>query len=123
MPVFLLVEPSSILRSFMRTWLEDVLTDRRILIAVNADEALRLAVEEQPAHILVETNLPDASGFEVIRQIRRSLPDARVIATNWYESRFFLERVRSAGADGFISNHKLHTELLPFLKISEDIHS
>lgn len=104
----------------MRAWLEDVLADRRILIAVNAAEALRLTVQKQPTHILIEISLPNTSGVEVIWQIRASLPNARVIATHWYESRFFLERVRSAGADEFIPNHKLHTELLPLLEVVED---
>jgi DNA-binding NarL/FixJ family response regulator len=119
-PVFLLVEPSAVLRSFMLVWLKDVLTNRRIVIAANGDEALRLAVQEQPAHILIEIKLPDTSGFEVIRQMRAGLPDSRVIATDWYESRFLLERVRAAGADRFIPNHKLHTELLPLLEDVED---
>jgi DNA-binding NarL/FixJ family response regulator len=119
-PIILLVEPSAILRSFMRAWLEDVFTNRRIVVAANGDEALRLAVQEQPAHILIEINLPDTSGFEVIRQMRAGLPDSRVIATDWYESRFLLERVRSAGADRFIPNHKLHTELLPLLEVIGD---
>ena len=121
-PVFLLVEPSAVLCSFMRAWLEDVLTDCRILIAVNGAEAVRLAVLEQPAHILIECNLPDTSSFEVIRQIRADLPDAKVIATHWDESRFFLEQVLSAGADGFIPQHRLHAELLPLLGISEEKH-
>jgi DNA-binding NarL/FixJ family response regulator len=115
-PVFLLVEPSSFVRSIMREWLENALTDFRILIAENGDDALRLAAQEQPTHILIETFLPDASGFTVLQQLRQSLPAARIIATHWYESRPFLKRVRSAGADGFIPKHRLHAELLPLLK-------
>jgi len=115
--VFLLVEPSPILRSRLHKWLENVLIDARILIAPNGFEALRLAAQEQPTHILIEMNLPDMSGFEVLREIRQCLPAASIIATGWYESRFFLERVRSAGANGFIAKHKLHSELLPLLEV------
>jgi len=114
--VFLLVEPSPILRSRLQGWLENVLIDPRILVAANGLEALRLAAQEQPADILIEMNLPDMSGFEVLQQIRQCLPAARIIATGWYESRFFLERVRSAGADRFIPKHKLHSELLPLFE-------
>jgi DNA-binding NarL/FixJ family response regulator len=121
-PVLLLVEPSAILCSSIRAWLEGVLTDRRILIAMNADEALRLVVQEPPAHILIEVNLPDKSGLEVIRQMRAGLPEARVIATHWYESRFFLKQVLLAGADRFIPLHRLYAELLPLLEFSKDTH-
>ena len=116
-PVFLLVEPSPILRSRLQGWLENVLTDPRILIAANGLEALRLATREQPSHILIEMDLPDTTGFEVLRQMRQGQPAARIIATGWYESRFFLERVRSAGADRFIPKHKLHSELLPLFEL------
>ena len=116
MPVFLVVEPSSFVRSSIREWLEYALPDFRILIVEKGDDALRLAVQEQPTHILVETYLPDTPGFTVLQQLRQSLPAARIIATHWYESRLFLERVRSAGADEFIPKHKIHAKLLALLK-------
>ena len=112
-PVFLLVEPSPILRSRLRDWLESVLTNPRIFIAESGIEALNLATLEQPTHILIEMDLPDTSGVDVVQQIRQSLPKAKIIATGWYDSRFFLDSVHSAGADGFILKNKLHRELLP----------
>jgi len=112
-PVFLLVEPSPILRSSLHEWLKNVLIDARIIIAANGLDALWLAAQEQPSHILVEMDLPDTTGFEVVQQIRQGLPNARIIATGWYDSRFFLDSVQSAGADGFILKNKLHRELLP----------
>ena len=116
-PVFLLVEPSPIFRIRLHEWLKSVLTNPRIFLATNGLEALNLAMQEQPSHILIEMDLPDTTGFEIIRQMRQGQPVARIIATGWYESRFFLERVRSAGADQFIPKHKLHSELLPLLEV------
>ena len=118
-PVFLLVEPSSFVRSSLQQWLENVLPNYRILIAGNGEEALKLAAQERPTHILIETYLPDSPGFEVLQQIRQSLPVARIIATHWYESRLFLKQVRSAGADGFVPKHKLYAELLPLLEVRD----
>jgi DNA-binding NarL/FixJ family response regulator len=100
----------------MREWLENALSQYRILIAENGDDALRLAAQEQPTHILIETYLPDMPGIEVLQQLRRSLPTARIITTHWDKSHSFLERVRSAGADEFIPKHRLHAQLLPLLK-------
>jgi DNA-binding NarL/FixJ family response regulator len=118
-PVLLLIEPSSFVRSSIRQWLEDVLTNYRILTAETGKEALRLATQEKPTHILIETYLPEMSGFEVLQQVRQRLPTARIIATHWYESRQFLERVRAAGADGFVPKHRLHADLLPFIEANE----
>lgn len=116
-PVFLLVEPSPILQPILKRWLENLLGNPRILIATNGADALRLATQESPSHVLIELNLPDGSGFEILHQLRQSLPASTVIATGWYESRWFLDKVRSAGADGFVSKDKLRSELLPLWKI------
>ena len=115
-PILLLIEPSSFVRSYLHEWLENVLTNYRILVTEDGYDALRVAAQEKPTHILIETYLPDAPGFEVLQQLRKTLPAARIIATHWYESRPYLERVRSAGADEFISKERLHAELLPLLK-------
>ena len=115
-PVFLLVEPSAYVRSAVRAWLENALLNYRILDAGTGDEALQLAAQEQPTHILMETYIPDGPGFEVLQQMRRTVPSARIIATHWYESRSYLKKVHDAGADRFISKERLHAELVPLLK-------
>ena len=112
-PVFLLVEPSPILRSSLHDWLDQVFASHRVLTAANGEEALRLAKEERPSHILIEIDLPEQTGFEVVRQMRQLLPDAKIVATGWYDSQFLLKNVLSAGADGFIRKHKIPSELLP----------
>ena len=112
-PVFLLVEPSPILRSRLQEWLESVLTDPRIFLAANGLEALNFAMQEKPSHILIEMDLPDTNGAEVVQQMRQRLPTARIIVTGWYDSRLILEILQSAGADGFILKNKLHSELPP----------
>jgi DNA-binding NarL/FixJ family response regulator len=72
---------------------------------------LQLAAQEQPTHILMETYFPDASGFEVLQQMCLTVPSARIIATDWYESRSCLDKVHAAGVDGFVAKHRLHAEL------------
>ena len=112
-PVILLVEPSPILRLQLQEWLENVLTDSRILIAANGLDTLWRAAQEQPSHILIEIHLPDITGSEIVRQLRQGLPTAKIIATSSHESRFILDSVQSAGADGFILKDNLYDELLP----------
>ena len=119
-PVFLLVEPSPILRSRLQEWLENVLIDPRIFIAANGLEALWLAAQEEPSHILIEIFLPDITGFQVVRQMRQGLPAARIIATGSHESRFFLKMICSAGADEFILKKNLYNKLLPLWGYLQD---
>jgi DNA-binding NarL/FixJ family response regulator len=116
-PGFLLVEPSPILASALSRWLENVFSNAQILVASNGAEALQLATENIPSYILIELSLPDKVGIEILIQLRQALPDSRIIATSWFEGRWLIEGVRSAGADGFVSKDKLHDELLSLWKV------
>ena len=111
-PIILLVEPSPVFRLRLTAWLGNVLPDARILTATTGSEGLNLAAQEQPSHVLIEMDLPDANSAEVVRQMRQSLPTAKIIVTGWYDSRLVLEIIESAGADGFILANKLHRDLL-----------
>lgn len=119
-PVFLLVEPSSILRSVLCRWLENVLIGPRLLIASNGAEALELATHSNPSHVLIELSLPDKAGIEILIQLRQVLPASRIIATSWFEGDWLIDGVRSAGADGFVSKHELNKELLVLWNIFKE---
>ena len=119
-PGFLLVEPSPILASALSRWLENVFSNAQILVASNGAEALQLATENIPSYILIELSLPDKVGIEILIQLRQALPDSRIIATSWFEGRWLIDGVRSAGADGFVSKDKLHDELLSLWKVFID---
>src|SRR5919108_6011148 len=98
-PVFLLVELSPILRSSFHDWLDQVFAGHRILTAANGAEALRLAKEERPSHILIEIELTQPTGVEILQELRLILPDAKIVANGWYDSWFLRQNVLSAGAD------------------------
>ena len=119
--VFLLVEPYPNFRVRLRIWMQQVLVNPNILTATDGVEALRLIEQEQPSHILIEMELPDLPGLEVLRQIREILPDVRIVATGWTEGRFFLNEVRSAGANGFIHKPKLPSGLLDLWEIPPEL--
>lgn len=117
-PVFLLIEPSPILQSVLHRWLQNKLNYPHIFIAKNGVEALRLVTEETPTHVLVEINLPDRTGFEILHQLHYSLPKAKIVATGWYDNSILLDRIKSTGVEGYIVKDKLASELFPLWKIS-----
>ena len=120
-PVFLLVEPYPNFRLRLWIWLEQVLVSPPVRTTTNGMEALRLIEQEQPSHILLEMELPDIPGLEALRQIRQILPDARIVATGWHESHFFLNEVRSSGANGFIPKPELPSGLLDLWEIPPEL--
>ena len=116
-PVFLLVEPYPNFRLRLRIWLEQALVNPTIFTTTNGVETLRLIEQEAPAYILIEIDLPDIPGLEILRQMRPVLPNAKIGATGWHESRLFLDEVRSAGANGFIRKPTLPSGLLDLWEI------
>ena len=89
-----------------------MIPNARTLTAESGRDGLSFAAKEQPTHVLIEMDLPDANGTEIVQQMRKRLPTAKFIVTGWYDSHLILEIVESAGADGFILTNKLHRDLL-----------
>ncbi|RLC95556.1 MAG: response regulator [Chloroflexi bacterium] len=66
----LVVEDEADVRRFACRVLE--LEGYSVLEAVDGDEALRLAVEEQPSLVLLDLRLPKRDGWSVLEEMRRN---------------------------------------------------
>lgn len=70
--------------------------------ASNGEDAISLCTELNPAIVLLDINLPQMDGLQVLASIRLSLPETKVIMVSAEAS---LDKVRDAiakGASGFI---------------------
>jgi DNA-binding NarL/FixJ family response regulator len=80
--------------------------------AENADEAIRLFHLHQPDVTLMDLRLPDRSGVEVTREIRRDHPDAKIIALTSYDGDQDIYRALEAGVRGYLLKEMVHTEVI-----------
>jgi two-component system, cell cycle response regulator DivK len=76
----------------------------RTVWAENGRKGVELAVKEKPAFIVLDIQLPDISGFEVLPLIRRSEVGSRVpiIAMTSYAMSGDREKLLKAGCTGYI---------------------
>ena len=74
-----------------------------ILYAENGKRAIELINTEQIDLALVDIRLPDISGFDVIKEIKRIKPNVKIIAQTAYASNTDKEKVIDAGSDEYIS--------------------
>jgi PAS domain S-box-containing protein len=76
-----------------------------LIVATQGGLAVELAREHRSALILLDLNLPDMSGEEVLRRIRSDARTAemRVVITSADATRGQIERMRSAGADDYLT--------------------
>ena len=72
--------------------------------AENGKKGVELAVKEKPDFIILDIQLPDISGFEVLPLIRRAEGEAKVpiIAMTSYAMSGDREKLLSAGCTGYI---------------------
>ena len=98
----LIVEGNEINMSFFNELLE--VHDYNVLQARNGMDALRMAGEHKPDVILMDIQLPEVSGLEVTKWIKkdeniRSIP---VIAVTAFAMKGDEEKIREGGCDAYI---------------------
>ena len=90
-------------------------TDARIRIvgrAFDGRAAIDLAHEERPDVVLMDIAMPVLDGIEATREIRRDLPETRVIVLTGSASNHDVSRARTAGAHGYVTKDQIAGDLL-----------
>lgn len=80
--------------------------------ARTAAEAIELYRCHRPDVTVVDVNLPDRSGIEVLREIRGFSPDARLIVLTTYRGDVLAVQALKSGACGFLLKNSLEMELI-----------
>ena len=70
--------------------------------AETAPEALEAIVTMKPDIAIVDVSLPDASGVELIKEIKAGHADVPVLVLSMHDETLYAERVLRAGAKGYI---------------------
>ncbi|HEV8642936.1 MAG TPA: response regulator [Methylomirabilota bacterium] len=103
MPNVLIVDDEPNIVELVRVTLED---DRvRVLEAADGATALAVAAEARPELILLDVNLPDLSGLEVCRRLRRDqrLAETRIVMLTAAAQREDVAAGLAAGADQYLT--------------------
>jgi two-component system, NarL family, invasion response regulator UvrY len=88
------------------------LPDLMISEAANATDAVALCQSGVPDVVLLDLNLPNRSGFELLRCLRSMDPHARVLVFSMYAEVLYVARALEAGACGYVSKGTGAAELL-----------
>jgi DNA-binding NarL/FixJ family response regulator len=70
--------------------------------ATTADGARRIAVTDRPDVMVLDINLPDGSGIDVVRTLQRTAPDVRVLMLTMYDDHQSVLAAMRAGARGYV---------------------
>jgi DNA-binding NarL/FixJ family response regulator len=75
----------------------------RIEEAADAKSGHRVFAQKKPDVTVIDINLPDVSGFELMRRIRKDDPEARIIMFSMNDDPAFVVRAIELGAQGYVS--------------------
>jgi len=78
-------------------------TTVKIEEAEDAKSGHRAFITKQPDVTIIDIKLPDVSGFELMRRIRKEDPDAKIIMFSMNDDPAFVVRAVEMGAQGYVS--------------------
>jgi DNA-binding NarL/FixJ family response regulator len=100
----LLIEDHPIVRAGCRRLL-DVILEVEIAEAATATDGLRMAHEFLPDIIVLDLNLPDGNGLDLLGPLMSHASDPKIIVFSMYEDPVFAARALEAGATGYMTKN------------------
>ena len=106
--------------SGVRTGIKNLLQSAQDMVIVgeggNAAEAIELAATRRPDILLLDIELPDQRGDVVMRHIRNTQPDMKVLAVSSYSDRDYILGMLENGASGYITKDEAPAMLIEAIR-------
>lgn len=78
--------------------------------------AIRLVEEKKPDLAIVDLNLGDEDGLELIKNLRALFPFLFILVLSMHDERYYSERVLRAGARGYIMKEEAGAKVIDAIK-------
>jgi two-component system response regulator NreC len=112
----LLVDDHAVVRSGLRMLLENERDVEIIGEAASAHEAIEAAMQLRPNVILMDIGLPDLSGIDATREIKKRFPEVSIVALTIHEDEEYFFKMLEAGATGYVPKRAAPDELLTAIR-------
>jgi len=114
----LLVDDHVVVRSGLRMLLENEADVEIVGEAGTAGEALAAVANLKPDLVLMDIGLPDMSGIDAAREIKRLHPATAIVALTIHESEEYFFKMLEAGASGYVPKRAAPDELLAAIRVA-----
>ena len=108
----LLADDHTIVRHGLRKVLEERSEWEVVAEAADGREAVRLAEQFRPDVAILDVAMPLLNGIEATRQIKRRLPDTRVLVLSMHADEAYVTQILQAGATGYLLKDSADVDLL-----------
>jgi two-component system response regulator NreC len=114
----LLVDDHAVVRSGLRMMLDNEPDAEIVGEASSAAEAIEAAVRLKPNVILMDIGLPDLSGIDATREIKKRIPEVSIVALTIHEDEEYFFKMLEAGASGYVPKRAAPEELLTAIRVA-----
>ncbi len=114
----LLVDDHAVVRSGLKMLLSGHSEMEIVGEADSAAGALQEAERTQPDVILMDIGLPDKTGIEATREIKKRFPDVKIVALTIHEDEEYFFQMLDAGASGYVPKRAAPEELVTAIRVA-----
>lgn len=113
----LVVDDHAVVAEGLRS-LIDAQGDMEVIgLAACGAEAVKQAAALQPDLVVMDNAMPEMSGIEATRLIRKADPDVRVVMLSMHSIGAHVQRALAAGAGGYVLKESVGRELLHAIRV------
>lgn len=112
----LIVDDHRLFRQSLRAVIESAPDMAVLAEAGDGIEALEILRDKRPDIVLMDVEMPGMDGIEATRQIRSLFGSIKVIALSSHAEAYYTEKMRQAGAHGFISKICSRADLIASIR-------
>ncbi|HVT57132.1 MAG TPA: response regulator transcription factor [Thermoanaerobaculia bacterium] len=112
----LLVDDHAVVRQGLRQILEESIPGAVFEDAASAEEAMRKAQADEWDVAILDLSLPDMSGLEALKELRRSRPRLPVLVLSLHPEEQFAVRALRSGAAGYLAKTTAAADLVEAVK-------
>jgi two-component system invasion response regulator UvrY len=116
MTKILVVDDHAVVRAGIQHFLADVQGFHIAGEAGTAAEAIRAVRAEDWDIVVLDIGMPDKSGVEVLKQIKREKPTLPVLILSMHPENRYAVQIMRSGASGYVQKEALATELVTAIR-------
>src|SRR5262252_3864999 len=108
----LIADDHAMIRAGLRRWLEQ---DRSVEAVAEASSGAETLQQLRDGHwdlVILDINMPDRSGIDILRHIRSGNPDTRVLVMSGFAEKQYAINVLRAGASGYLAKDQAPEEFM-----------
>ena len=108
----LIADDHVLVRAGLRQFLEDDRSITEIGEAATGQQTLDRLREDRWDLLILDINMPDRSGLDILKHVLSGFPDTRVLILSGFPERQYAINVLRAGAHGFLAKESAAEELM-----------